>query len=35
MEETTDFARQAGFDAIEVDIGGNMKTPEWVAAVMI
>jgi sugar phosphate isomerase/epimerase len=34
IEEVLDFARQTGFDAIEIDIGGHIKTPENVAAVM-
>ena len=34
VEETLDFARDAGFDAIEIDIGGHIKTPDRVGAVM-
>ena len=34
VEETLDFARGAGFDAIEIDIGGHIKTPDRVGAVM-
>jgi sugar phosphate isomerase/epimerase len=34
IEETLDFARDAGFDAIEIDIGGHIKTPDRVDAVM-
>jgi sugar phosphate isomerase/epimerase len=34
IEETLDFASEAGFDAIEVDIGGHIKTPDRVAAIM-
>jgi sugar phosphate isomerase/epimerase len=32
-EEVFDFAKTAGFDAIEIDVGGHIKTPENVAAV--
>jgi sugar phosphate isomerase/epimerase len=34
IEEVLDFARQTGFDAIEIDIGGHIKSPEDVAAVL-
>jgi sugar phosphate isomerase/epimerase len=34
VEETLDFARDAGFDAIEIDIGGHIKTPDRVGPVM-
>jgi sugar phosphate isomerase/epimerase len=34
VEETLDFAREAGFDAIEIDIGGHIKTPDRVGDVM-
>jgi sugar phosphate isomerase/epimerase len=34
VEETLDFAREAGFDAIEIDIGGHIKTPDRVGVVM-
>jgi sugar phosphate isomerase/epimerase len=34
VEETLDFARDAGFDAIEIDIGGHIKTPDRIGAVM-
>jgi sugar phosphate isomerase/epimerase len=32
VEEVLDFAREAGFDAIELDVGGHIKTPDKVAA---
>jgi sugar phosphate isomerase/epimerase len=32
FEEVADFAREAGFDAIEIDVGGHVKTPEGVDA---
>ena len=31
LEEVLDFAREAGFDAIELDVGGHIKTPDNVA----
>jgi len=31
FEEVADFAREAGFDAIEIDVGGHIKTPDRVA----
>jgi sugar phosphate isomerase/epimerase len=34
VEETLDFARDAGFDAIEIDIGSHIKTPDQVDSVM-
>jgi sugar phosphate isomerase/epimerase len=32
FEEVADFAAAAGFDAIEIDVGGHIKSPERVAA---
>ncbi len=32
LEEVLDFAAEAGFDAIELDVGGHVKTPDGVAA---
>jgi sugar phosphate isomerase/epimerase len=32
LEEVLDFAREAGFDAIEIDVGGHIKTPDNVAS---
>nr|WP_205920649.1 sugar phosphate isomerase/epimerase family protein [Rhizobium leguminosarum] len=32
MEEVVDFAASAGFDAIEIDVGGHIKTPDRVEA---
>lgn len=32
LEEVVDFAASAGFDAIEIDVGGHIKTPERVRA---
>jgi sugar phosphate isomerase/epimerase len=32
LEEVVEFAREAGFDAIELDVGGHIKTPDNVAA---
>ena len=32
LEEVLDFAKGAGFDAIELDVGGHIKTPDNVAA---
>ena len=34
IEEVVDFAKEAGFDAIELDVGGHIKTPDKVAAVV-
>jgi sugar phosphate isomerase/epimerase len=34
IEETLDFAVEAGFDAIELDAGGHIKTPERVSDVV-
>ena len=31
LEEVADFAASAGFDAIEIDVGGHIKTPDRVA----
>jgi sugar phosphate isomerase/epimerase len=31
LEEVLDFAREAGFDAIELDVGGHIGTPDNVA----
>lgn len=31
FEEVADFAKAAGFDAIEIDVGGHIKTPDKVA----
>lgn len=31
LEEVVDFAASAGFDAIEIDVGGHIKTPDRVA----
>jgi sugar phosphate isomerase/epimerase len=31
LEEVLDFAAEAGFDAIEIDVGGHIKTPDGVA----
>ncbi|WDR03509.1 sugar phosphate isomerase/epimerase [Devosia algicola] len=31
FEEVADFAKTAGFDAIEIDVGGHIKTPDKVA----
>ena len=30
LEEVVDFAASAGFDAIEIDVGGHIKTPDRV-----
>ena len=30
LEEVVDFAKAAGFDAIEIDVGGHIKTPDKV-----
>lgn len=32
LEEVVDFAVSAGFDAIEIDVGGHIKTPDRVRA---
>ncbi|HWT59528.1 MAG TPA: sugar phosphate isomerase/epimerase [Rhizobium sp.] len=32
LEEVVDFAASAGFDAIEIDVGGHIKTPDQVEA---
>ena len=32
LEEVVDFAASAGFDAIEIDVGGHIKTPDRVEA---
>ncbi|MBB3312371.1 sugar phosphate isomerase/epimerase [Rhizobium sp. BK196] len=32
LEEVADFAASAGFDAIEIDVGGHIKTPDRVGA---
>ena len=32
LEEVLDFAKGAGFDAIEIDVAGHIKTPDNVAA---
>ena len=32
LEEVLDFASEAGFDAIEIDVGGHIKTPDSVAS---
>ncbi len=32
LEEVVEFAASAGFDAIEIDVGGHIKTPERVRA---
>jgi len=32
LEEVVDFAASAGFDAIEIDVGGHIKTPDSVRA---
>jgi sugar phosphate isomerase/epimerase len=32
LEEVLDFAAEAGFEAIELDVGGHAKTPESVAS---
>ena len=32
LEEVVDFAASAGFDAIEIDVGGHIKTPDRVVA---
>jgi sugar phosphate isomerase/epimerase len=32
LEQVVDFAREAGFDAIELDVGGHIKTPDKIAA---
>ncbi|MBX5200359.1 sugar phosphate isomerase/epimerase [Rhizobium sp. NZLR1] len=32
LEEVVDFAALAGFDAIEIDVGGHIKTPDRVEA---
>ena len=34
VEEVLDFARDAGFDAIELDVNGHIKTPDKVAPVV-
>jgi sugar phosphate isomerase/epimerase len=31
FEEVADFAKEAGFDAIEIDVGGHIKSPDRVA----
>ena len=28
LEEVLDFAKEAGFDAIELDVGGHIKSPD-------
>src|SRR5882724_11337059 len=28
LEEVLDFAKDAGFDAIEIDVGGHVKSPD-------
>ncbi|MGO7203253.1 sugar phosphate isomerase/epimerase family protein, partial [Rhizobium ruizarguesonis] len=32
LEEVVDFAASAGFDAIEIDVGGHIKTPDRLEA---
>jgi sugar phosphate isomerase/epimerase len=32
LEEVVNFAASAGFDAIEIDVGGHIKTPDKVQA---
>jgi sugar phosphate isomerase/epimerase len=34
VEEVLDFAKEAGFDAIELDVNGHIKTPENLAPVV-
>ena len=34
VEEVLDFAKEAGFDAIEIDVNGHIKTPDNVAPVV-
>ena len=34
VEEVLDFAKDAGFDAIELDVGGHIKSPDNVAPVV-
>jgi sugar phosphate isomerase/epimerase len=33
IDEVLDFARASGFDAVEVDVGGHIKSPDKVASV--
>ncbi len=33
IEEVLDFARGSGFDAVEIDVGGHIKSPDKVASV--
>ena len=33
IEEVLDFARTSGFDAVEIDVGGHIKSPDKVASV--
>ncbi|MGR9138889.1 sugar phosphate isomerase/epimerase family protein (plasmid) [Rhizobium leguminosarum] len=35
LEEVVDFAASAGFDAIEIDVGGHIKTPDRVEAAVV
>lgn len=35
LEEVVDFAASAGFDAIEIDVGGHIKTPDRVRAAVV
>jgi sugar phosphate isomerase/epimerase len=34
VDEVLDFAKEAGFDAIELDVNGHIKTPDKVASVV-
>lgn len=34
IEEVLDFAKNSGFDAIEIDVGGHIKTPDNLAPVV-
>ena len=34
IEEVLDFAKASGFDAIEIDVGGHIKSPDNVGSVV-
>jgi sugar phosphate isomerase/epimerase len=34
VDEVLDFAKESGFDAIELDVNGHIKTPDKVASVV-
>jgi sugar phosphate isomerase/epimerase len=35
IEEVLDFAKEAGFDAIELDVNGHIRSPDNVAPVVL